>query len=265
MTFAFDRDTALFPSGLQNLVVECPEIYQNPSGAAFGGWVAAIAARAVEEHADCAAPIMSLQMAYLSAVSPGEVEIRVTLLKSGASTQFWRVELSQRGQITNTADIVTSNRRPSGPNYQLPRPEAKAPEDGLKLEAMPGMTPNWVATYDQHIVQGTPFSDNGSPETLTWIRHVDGRPIDRKAIIAVCDTPMPRTFFLSDELRMGSTVTMATYIYANDEDLAAAGSDYLLLRVSSATVRNSATDQRAELWSQTGILLATSNQIGFYR
>lgn len=265
MTFLFDRETALFTRGTDCFIAECPEIYQNPSGAAFGGWVAAIAARAVEEHPDCAAPIVSLQMSYLSAVAPGEVEIRLSLLKSGASTQFWRAELLQRGAITNTADIVTSNRKPTSIDYQLARPETKAMVEGIKLQAMPNMTPNWVATYDQYIVQGTPFSDNGTPDTLTWIKQEDGRPIDRKAMIAICDTPMPRTFFLSDEMRMGSTVSMATYIYANEDDITAAGSDHLLLRVTSATVRNSATDQRVELWSKAGTLLATSNQIGFFR
>ncbi|WP_173207421.1 hypothetical protein [Sphingopyxis sp. BSNA05] len=58
---------------------------------------------------------------------------------------------------------------------------------------------------------------------------------------------------------------MASYIYASEEDLAAAGNDFLLLRVTGATVRNSATDGRVEVWSQSGILLATSSQIGFFR
>jgi len=58
---------------------------------------------------------------------------------------------------------------------------------------------------------------------------------------------------------------MATYIYASDEDLAEAGSDFMMLRVTGATVRNSATDGRAEIWSKSGILLATSSQIGFFR
>ena len=58
---------------------------------------------------------------------------------------------------------------------------------------------------------------------------------------------------------------MATYIYASEEDLAATGSDYMMLRVTGATVRNSATDGRVELWSRSGTLLATSSQIGFFR
>ncbi|GAA0483491.1 thioesterase family protein [Parasphingorhabdus litoris] len=264
MTFLFDRETALFPREDNQFVAECREIFQNPSGAAFGGWVAAVAARAVEEHPDCAAPIVSLQMSYLSAVAPGEVDIRITLLKSGASTQFWRAELLQRGAITNTADIVTSNRKPTDIDFQLTRPDANAMENGIKIDNIP-MTPNWVATYEQYMVQGKPFSDNGSPDTMTWIKQEDGRPIDRISIVAICDTPMPRTFFLSDIPRMGSTVSMSTYIYASEEDIAAAGADHLLLRVSGATVRNSSTDQRVELWSKTGTLLATSNQIGFFR
>lgn len=265
MTFLFDRETALIPCGDGIYTIEASDVYRNPTGAAFGGWVAAIMARAVENNEECCSPIVSLQATYIAGIGPGEVNVDSKLLKSGASTQFWRVELSQAGNLAIVADIVTSNRRPVELNYQLEMPEISAPEDNPRLEPVPGQAPEWILTYNQRIAKGVPFQVNDTPESIVWIKEEDDRPLDRISLVSICDIPMPRTFFLSDQFHPGSTVAMSTYIFASKEDIAAAGSDYLIMRVTGAVVRNSKCDSRVELWSRNGTLLATSNQIGFFR
>lgn len=265
MTFIFDRETALIAQEDGQFTIEASDVYRNPTGMAFGGWVAAIAARAVELHPECRGPLVSQQILYMTGVGPGEVTLSVRLLRAGSSTQFWRVELSQNGAMTNAADIVTSTRRPTDIDYQVEMPSIKTPEDSIPLPSVNPMAPKWVSHYDQRIAEGMPFAVNDSPEAIVWIREADGRPVDRVSLFSILDTPMPRTFFVTEQFRPGSTVAMATYIYASDEDLAEAGSDFMMLRVTGATVRNSATDGRVEIWSKSGILLATSSQIGFFR
>ena len=265
MTFIFDRETALVALDDGQFTIEASDVYRNPTGMAFGGWVAAIAGRAVEMHPDCRGPLVSQQIIFMTGVGPGEVHLSVRLLRAGASTQFWRVELSQNGALTNAADIVTSTRRPTDIDYQVEIPKVKSPDESISLPSVNAMAPQWVAHYDQRIAKGMPFAVNDSPEAIVWIREADGRPVDRVGLLSILDTPMPRTFFVTEQFRPGSTVSMATYIYASEDDLKAAGSDFMLLRVTGATVRNSATDGRVELWSQSGILLATSSQIGFFR
>lgn len=265
MTFIFDRETALIALEDGHYAIESSDVYRNPTGMAFGGWVAAIAARAVEMHPECRGPLVSQQIIFMTGVGPGEVKLSVTLLRAGASTQFWRVELSQNGAPTNAADIVTSTRRPTDIDYQVEMPTAKSPEESISLPSVNPMAPQWVSHYDQRIAKGMPFAINDSPEAIVWIKEADGRPVDRVSLLSILDTPMPRTFFVTEQFRPGSTVSMASYIYASEEDMAAAGSDYMLLRVTGATVRNSATDGRVEIWTKSGILLATSSQIGFFR
>ncbi|OAN99417.1 hypothetical protein A8B75_02210 [Sphingomonadales bacterium EhC05] len=265
MTFIFDRETAIIADEADRFTINASDFYRNPTGMAFGGWVAAIAAKAVNLHPERKGPLVSLQMIFMTGVGPGEVEISVKLLRAGSSTQFWRVELAQNGSMTNAADIITSSRRPTDIDYQVEIPATKLPEDSIALPSVNPMAPQWVTSYDQRIAKGMPFAVNESPEAIVWIKEADGRPVDRISLFSICDTPMPRTFFVTEQFRPGSTVSMATYIYASEEDLAAAGSDFMLLRVTGATVRNSATDGRVELWSQKGILLATSSQIGFFR
>jgi len=265
MTYLFDRETALLPLNDDQYTIEASEIYRNPTGMNFGGWVAAICAKAVEMHPERSSPLVSQQVTYIAGVGPGEVLVDVKLLRNGASTQFWRVELLQNNAPVIVADIVSSNRRETDINYQLPIPDAPPPEKAIVLERPNSMQPEWIGTYDMNFVKGVPFTVNETPETLTWIREADGRPIDRISLFSICDTPMPPTFFITDQVRPGSTVSMATYIYASEEDLAQAGSDYLLLRVNGATMRNSKSDSRVELWAKNGTLLATSAQIGFFR
>ena len=265
MTYIFDRETALVALEDGLFTVEASDVYRNPTGMAFGGWVAAIAARAVEMHPDCRGPLVSQQIIFMTGVGPGEVKLSVKLLRAGSSTQFWRVELSQNGSLTNAADIVTSTRRPTDIDYQVEMPKTKSPEESIFLPSVNPMAPEWVTHYHQRIAKGMPFAVNESPEAIVWIKEADGRPVDRVGLLSILDTPMPRTFFVTEQFRPGSTVSMATYIYASEEDLAAAGSEFMLLRVTGATVRNSATDGRVEIWSQHGTLLATSSQIGFFR
>ncbi len=265
MTYLFDRETALVPLGDGQFTINASDVYRNPTGMAFGGWVAAICAKAVEMHDQCNSPLISQTTSYLAGVGPGEVLVNVRILRSGASTQFWRVELSQSENMVIAADIITSNRRPTELNYQLPMPESKSPEQSANLTEMNPMAPDWIETFDQRIAKGKPFSVNETPEAIVWIKETDGRPIDRVSLFSILDTPMPRTFFISDQPRFGSTVSMSSYIYASDEEIAQAGSDYLMLRVDGSTVRNSKTDSRVDLWSKNGTLLATSNQIGFFR
>ncbi|HEY9093208.1 thioesterase family protein [Parasphingorhabdus sp.] len=265
MTFLFDRETALVPRGDGSLYIEASSVYRNPTGACFGGWVAAIMANAVQGHDDCQSPIVSVQTTFIAGVTAGVVDVSVRLLKSGASTQFWRVELSQAGDIVVVSDIVTSNRRPTDLNYQLSMPATKPVSEAIILRPADGNAPLWIDSYEQRIFKGVPFTVNDTPQSLIWIKETDGRPLDRLSIISICDSPMPRSFFLCEELRTGSTVSMSTYIYASEEEIAAVGSEHVLLRADGASTRNSVNDQRVELWSKSGILLATSNQIGFFR
>ncbi len=265
MTFIFDRETALIALEDGQYTIEASDVYRNPTGMAFGGWVAAVAAQAVEIHPERRGPLVSQQIMFMTGVGPGEVRLSVTLLRAGASTQFWRVELSQNGALTNVADIVTSTRRPTDIDYQVEMPKTKSPAESVSLPSLNPMAPAWVVHYDQRIAKGMPFAVNDSPEAIIWIKEADGRPVDRVGLFSILDTPIPRTFFVTEQFRPGSTVSMASYIYASEEDLAAAGSDYMMLRVTGATVRNSATDGRVELWSRSGTLLATSSQIGFFR
>jgi hypothetical protein len=61
------------------------------------------------------------------------------------------------------------------------------------------------------------------------------------------------------------TVSITTYFHTDAAQLAEVGSGYLLGEARGQAFRNGYFDQAAELWSEAGELLATSNQIVYYK
>ncbi|VAV89880.1 hypothetical protein MNBD_ALPHA04-1333, partial [hydrothermal vent metagenome] len=75
MKYEFDRETALVVLGEGQFTINASEAYRNPTGMAFGGWVAAICAKAVEMHEECRSRLISQTTTFLAGVDPGEVII----------------------------------------------------------------------------------------------------------------------------------------------------------------------------------------------
>ncbi len=268
MTYKFDDAIALKRVGSRGFTAVSDPLFWNHDSV-FGGWLAAVAAAAIEQSEGFRGTIMSLGISIITAIKEGESEIRTTLLSSKSRTDFWRVEIIYNDRIAATADIIArlpKNRASDqdGPNYQAQMPIVKSPGELSPIMPVPPMTPRWVAHYKQFIAKGTPFSKNPRPESIVWIKEGDDRPFDIKSLIAIGDTPMPRTFFAGEKLRMTSTVSLTSYIYASDVELSES-SGFLLTQVTSAHVRHGLNDQRVEIWNDKGTLLAVSNQVAVYR
>ena len=81
----------------------------------------------------------------------------------------------------------------------------------------------------------------------------------------MADAFYPRVW-LRRALRVpAGTVSMTVYFHADASELARSGSGYLLGQASAQTFHNGFFDQSAQLWSEAGALLATSQQIVYYK
>ena len=58
---------------------------------------------------------------------------------------------------------------------------------------------------------------------------------------------------------------MSVYFHAADAELAALGDDEVLLDVSASRAESSTVAAHACLWSRAGSLLATTEQLGWFR
>ncbi len=265
MTHALDEATALTATGPGTFRLMPSDTYWNFVGA-FGGWTIAAAARAVLASEGMRGTIVSINAIFPSAFDKAPLIVTTTKLTAKARTDFWRVSIATEADPmvpVFSADIVTSATRESDLNFDTALPAAPEPEGMTRTDLSIG--PPWQQHYDQHVIRGRPFRKSDRPYSLNWLREADGRPLDVIGLAAISDTYMPRTFYLGDRMRMGSTVSYSLNIHMNDAELAAIGTDFLLMDADSDSVGNGMYDQRGRIWSRDGRIVAITNQIGFFK
>ena len=228
----------------------------------FGGWSAAISLAAVLRSAAGSASPSAITTNFIAAVAADQdVAIETERLGGGRSVEHWRADLRPAGggELLVSSMLVLSNRRETDHFEQLAMPEAPEPEQ-LELVKAPG--PQGAQTELRGIAGAMASGDARSSH---WMRMEPRRRLDRLELAYLADQHAPRTLFWGEELRFSATLSMSTYFHATDEELEAAGSDWLLAETTGSRGRHSTSDQQARLWSRRGVLLATSEQLCWYR
>jgi acyl-CoA thioesterase len=233
----------------------------------YGGMTAALLLKAVMSEGNVQGTPSALTVNFVRAVTPGsEIAIRTRLLGASRSIQNWTAELSHVGSsdIHTAASLVTTTRRESDRFVQPKMPEVPAPE-GLESFSPPG-------TFGQQspvrVALGQAFdtgSHLGQSHSAAWIREVSGRKIDAVQIAYLCDNYAPRAFYIGKGPRPSSTVVYSIYFLATADELAKVGDDYTLLEAIGTQASQGTVGSRVNLWSRAGVLLATSEQLCWFR
>lgn len=239
----------------------------------FGGTTAATMLQSVLKHPDLLGDPVALTVNYAAAVSLGNFEILAVPVRTNRSTQHWTIQMSQadaegRPQITTTGTVVTAVRRETWGANDLPMPDVPSPEAVARLAIGPqGVA--WLQRYEMRPVSGTlPTRWDGSgdhSETLMWLRDDPVRPLDFASLAALSDTFYPRVWLRRATPVPIGTVSITTYFHTDASLLHEVGTGYLLGRATGQQFRNGYFDQAAQLWSESGALLATSNQIVYFK
>jgi len=210
---------------------------------------------------------------YAAALEAGAFDIQATAVRTNRSTQHWTVQITQAGasgapNMTTTATVVTAARRETWGESDMPMPESPRPETVERMSIGPSGVA-WVKQYEMR-----PFS-GGIParwdesldhsETRIWLRDAEPRPLDFASLAAMSDMFYPRVWLRRAKHVPAGTVSITTYFHAGPQQLAEVGTGYLLGRAAGQQFFNGFFDQTAHLWSEKGVLLATSNQIVYYK
>jgi len=109
--------------------------------------------------------------------------------------------------------------------------------------------------------------DGAEAESLTrlWVRDNPPRPLDFASLAALSDVFFPRVWLRRAHRTPAGTVSITVYFHASREDLAAAGTAPLLAQARGQEFRNGFCDQAAQLWSESGQMLASSHQIVYFK
>lgn len=239
----------------------------------FGGITAAVMLQAVLRHPQLLGSPLSLTVNFAAAIEAGAFSIEATPVRTNRSTQHWMLQLNQTDangerQVTSTGTAVTALRRETWSNVDLQHPSAPAPAECEPMNTS-GKGVAWVGQYEMRAISGAfPTKWDGSGEhsrTQLWLRDAGQRPLDFPSLAAMSDIFYPRVWLRRATPVPAGTVSITTYFHTDAEQLAEVGAGYLLGEARGQAFRNGYFDQSAELWSEAGELLATSNQIVYYK
>ncbi|MBB1604463.1 thioesterase family protein [Variovorax sp. UMC13] len=239
----------------------------------FGGMTAAIALQAVLQHPDLLGAPIALTVNFAAAIEAGAFDVQATPVRTNRSTQHWTVQITQAGidgapQMTTIATVVTAARRDTWGTADLAMPEVARPDTLVRMEAARAGVA-WFAQYDMRPVSGAPPStwDGGGDHSQTrlWVRDAQARALDFPSLAAMSDVFFPRVWLRRAKPVPAGTVSITTYFHTDAAQMAEVGSGYLLACAAGQQFRNGFFDQSAQLWSEAGVLLATSNQIVYFK
>lgn len=244
------------------------EAYWNFTGP-FGGATAATLLNAAMQHPKRQNLPLAMTINYCAPVAKGAFDILVAEKRTNRSTQHFSVEMVQGADTIATSTLVFAA-RPEGFSYTSGKmPAVKNPEEIDPPKATAPLA--WIARFDMRFASGFPVMRKddsvplGSPRTEVWMRDNPLRKMDFLGLMNMSDAFFARPFHVLGRLIQVGTVSMTTYFHCDESDLGEVGEDFIL-GVADANVFNKGyADQTAWLWSRKGKLLATSQQILYFR
>jgi len=245
--------------------------YENMVGP-YGGITAAVLVQAVTQHPDCLGEMAALTVNYASGVAPGLFRIVATPARTNRSTQHWVISLLQvnKAEVEETvitATALTAVRRDTWQANDMPMPNVPGPDALARTRVNAPM--QWLNRYDMRFVQGEipQAMDGQGTDSLSqlWVQDDPPRLLDAAGLAALCDVFYPRVYLRRATRVPAGTVSMTVYFHASTAEMAEIGLGYLFAQAQAQVFRHGFFDQSAQLWSQSGTLLATSHQLVYYK
>jgi acyl-CoA thioesterase len=282
LTSEFERATAVRPLGGGRYGGEVDGGWSAPTGP-NGGYLAAIAARAVQAHVAPAGErqLRSLTCHYLRPAHEGQIELEVETIRAGRRFSTARLTATQDGKQAFTALAALSTGGLAGAGTWSPAMPAVGDPPARDAERLPfdryrrdaGVWIQPVETMPP-IVQrvklapqfgGIPFSGRElapgeAPETGGWIELPEPRPIDAAYVALLTDVWWPPSFEPLGSLAIAPTVDLTIHFRA---ELPSAGlpDQPVLGRFHTAASLGGLMEEDGELFLADGTLLAQSRQL----
>ena len=267
----FDAAVALTAQAAGQYTGKSSPAYWNMVGP-FGGTTAATAMNAVLLHPARLGEPIALTVNYAGAMASGPFTVSAVAARTNRSTQHWVIEVSQTDaagamQVIVTASAVTAARRETWGVNDTPMPQVPPPADFARLKRGGGV--EWVKRYEMRFVAGqvpTQWDGQGDDSlTQLWMRDDPPRVADFNSLTALADVFFPRAWLRRATRVPAGTVSMTVYFHADSEQLAGSGKGYLLGQARAQAFRKGFFDQTGQLWNESGILLATTHQIVYFK
>ena len=247
-----------------NFLGHTSEKYWNFVGP-FGGITAATALNGILRRPERQGDPLSLTVNFMAPIKAGTFTIGTRLMRSNRSTQHWAVELVQEGEsepALSAIAVFAARRETWGLREAVP-PEARAYEECKVFKAP--LDIKWPAMYEMRYARGRFGVENPDSLTYCWIADSPARPLDHASLTAICDAFFPRIFLRRPKLAPIATVSLNIYFHVDSADLAKEGASPMLCAAKAQVFNKGYFDQEGQVWGRDGVLLATTQQIAWYK
>lgn len=232
----------------------------------FGGVTAAAALNGILLHPDRQGDPIALTVNFTTPLQPGEFDVTARLTRANRSTQYWAVEVRQGAtpEVMVSASAVLATRRDTWGYAEAVRPSTVGVAECERF--LPRLTTmRWPHMYDVRYARGRVLQENSDSLTYSWIQDATPRPIDFLSLTAYCDTFAPRLFFRRPKVVLIGTVSFNIYFHVSADELAEQGTESVLGVAQGQVAHRGYFDQQAQVWGKSDRLLATTQQIVWYK
>lgn len=240
--------------------------WMNPGGGLWGGYAIGLFVRVLEAEPEAVGEALSLTLTYAAALPAGELEIRTRQLRQGGSIGVWEVELLAAGSDqVGVHGMITLARRPVTPPFAFAKmPDAPDP-DSLPNPLNTSAPLHYGASaFERRTMENFPPEATGDSRTLAWVRS-RREPMNKALLGMITDNSAPRAMYALGRTIRTTTLSLTVYLHATAEEIAEIGHDFILVECEGRVGGRGASDERSSYWSRDGKLLATSEQLAWYR
>ena len=240
--------------------------WRNPGGGLWGGYAIGLCIRVLEAEPDASGEALSLTLTYAASLPSGPLDIRTRRLRQGGSVGFWSVEIYAEGsEDVGVHGVVTMARRPQTTPFAFATmPDAPPPESLPDLDRARFSEHYSAMAFERRSLEGFPPTPGASSRSLAWVRSRKA-PMDKALLGMITDNSAPRAMYALGPMIRNTTLTLTAYLHGTAEDIAAVGDDYILVECEGRVGGGGASDERSSYWRRDGKLLATSEQLAWYR
>jgi len=240
--------------------------WSNPGGGLWGGYAIGLCVRVLEAEPEAVGEALSLTLTYAAGLPSGELDIRTRRLRQGGSIGVWEVEILPAGSDqVGVHAIVTMARRPATPPFAFAKMPAAPDPASLPSPEMPGGLLHYGASaFERRTLEGFPPAAGGDSRSVAWVRSRRG-PLDKALLGMITDNSAPRAMYALGPTAMTTTLSLTAYLHATLEEIAEVGEDFILVECEGRVGGGGASDERSGYWRRDGKLLATSEQLAWYR
>jgi acyl-CoA thioesterase len=218
-----------------------------------GGYIAALIVRAME--AELAAPerqLRSLTVHYLRVPPEGEVDVQVTIERSGRALSTVSARMLDGDKLLALAVAAFSSEYPSAVDFdEAPMPDVTPPE------TMPPPREGPMPIAGRWRMRGA-LGRDGRAHTGGWMAPATEQPVDAAVIVAMTDAWIPAPFVITGKPFAAPTIDLTVHIRA---PLPRPADEPVLGEFTSTLSQGGFFEEDGRLWAPDGTLLAQSRQL----